>query len=253
MPAKTEKGSINSIQKACRILSCFSLENSSCNLTYLCNQTGFAKSTVYRICNILVQEGFVHKSENGFQYTLTEKVFALGVAAAHGFDFKNVSQMYLNNLAQNVRETASIFVENNFERLCVAAVESPSEVRVVSQMGKSFPIYLGASGRVLLTWMDPDRREEYLRTLEENPPRDLTIPVQQLRQEIEDTRKRGYAVTYGERIPNTISIATPIFYSSNQHAALTVSAPNTHLAGVKMVDAIEAIRETAKNINLQMQ
>jgi len=245
--------SFNAVQKACKILSSFTFEEDSCSLVNICCKTGFAKSTVHRICATLVEEGFLVKSASSSKYSLTPKVFELGSIAIQSLDIKSIASNHMLDIAQNTGETARLFIENNFERICIHAAESPSQVRLVAPLGIPLPLYLGATGRVLVAWMEEGRREQFLTFLRNSPPTSFLGTIDQLTEKIIDTRKKGYAVSFGERLSDIISVAAPVFYGNNKVAALSISGPSYRFTDTKLQECINMVLETAGIINIQLR
>jgi DNA-binding IclR family transcriptional regulator len=245
--------SINAIQKACRVLSCFNFEHSSRSLADICAKTGFAKSTTFRIAKILTEEGFLTKSSDELKYMLSPKVFELGSVAIQSLDIKSVARTHIFEISKRLDETVSLSIENNFDRISIFSVESASPIRVIVSIGEPFPLYNGATGRVLTTWMDERRREKYIDSLRANPPKAMTNNVDTYVATLEETRQNGYAITFGERVADTISIAAPIFYGNDQTAALAISYPEYRFDDTKKWEGIAAIQEATQTINKQLR
>lgn len=242
----------NAIQKACRIISCFSFEQSTLSLVDFCEQTGFAKSTIHRICATLIEEGFLCKTDSGSRYALTPKMFELGTAAIDSLDIKDVCRDPMNNLAQTIGETVALYIGLNDERICIDMAESPAEVRIMIPVGHPLPLYLGASGQVLLGWMSQQKRNCYYNHLRANPPDRLRKTVDQLADEVAKVHQQGYALTFGERVPDTVSIAAPLFYKKNQVAAIALAAPTYRMDESKLEQSIQAVKNTAETINQRL-
>jgi DNA-binding IclR family transcriptional regulator len=83
-----------------------------------------------------------------------------------------------------------------------------------AQYGYHFPLHCGSKGQVLLAFANTEFLKQYLRRPLEKLT-DLTIiDPDELRDELENIRQRGYSVTIGDVQPFTGSIAAPIKDSS---------------------------------------
>ena len=88
------------------------------------------------------------------------------------------------------------------------------------------PIHIGASGKAILAYLPEKEVDEILSSVTELP-KDRTISdPNQLRRQLLEIRRKGYAITYGERESDTVGIASPIFnLSSDVIGSLVISVP----------------------------
>ena len=110
-----------------------------------------------------------------------------------------------------IEETVSLHIRVGLERLSLEEIPSPHAIKHSSGKGDIAPIYAAAAGKVLLSRMDQSDLEMLLKGLELNPiaPNTVTDRTELMRQ-VEETRKKGYATSLSERIPNSASISVPI-------------------------------------------
>ena len=79
-----------------------------------------------------------------------------------------------------------------------------------AQYGFHFPLHCGSKGRVLLAFEEPEFVKQYLRRpLEKLTELTITDP-NELREELQNIRQKGYSVTIADVQPFTGSIAAPI-------------------------------------------
>ncbi len=117
--------------------------------------------------------------------------------AVVGAGIRGHKSTILPHLSQDLAETASFYVRQDDKRLVLYRVEPARSVRV----GEEFPIDKGASGKVL-------------RAFTEHQPK------------LAEVREQLWAVSRGERDPETASVSAPVFGSSGELVgALTMSGP----------------------------
>ena len=80
----------------------------------------------------------------------------------------------------------------------VEQVEGRHAVKQIVEVGAEAPLHLGASGKAMLAFLPDGAR----------PP---TARAAALDADLERVRRRGYAVSQGERIPGAASVAAPVF------------------------------------------
>ena len=90
-------------------------------------------------------------------------------------------------------------------------VEARDKLRIVSDVGARLPIYCTSQGKVFLAAMPHAEAEKLLRrqSMTQFTPHTVT-DVDALLQEIEDCRRRGYAIENGEYKIGLRSISAPI-------------------------------------------
>jgi len=94
-------------------------------------------------------------------------------------------------------------VREGDRRICIAAVESASELRTIVAVGASLPLAKGSAGTVFLAWADDAAGSE------------LTA-----------VRARGWADSVGEREPGVASVSAPVLDPHGAVAAVvSVSGP----------------------------
>jgi DNA-binding IclR family transcriptional regulator len=85
-----------------------------------------------------------------------------------------------------------------------------------------------AGGKAVLAFLSRERLEAYFRhtVLERFTVRSL-LSREEVEQELEQTRERGYAVNHAEYQPEVMAVAAPVFHRGQPLAALVLQFP-TH-------------------------
>src|SRR5262249_53915772 len=126
--------------------------------------------------------------------------------------------------------TASLYVRQGDQRLVLFRVEPARAVRVSIRVGEEFPIDRGASGKVLLAFTDKD------------DPRWSTV------------RDQLWAVSHGERDPETASVSVPVFGATGELiGALALSGPKARFDMASTITAaLTALLEAARRATLAL-
>lgn len=124
-------------------------------------------------------------------------------------------------LRDRAQETVSLYVRDGLERVRVQRAEGPLTVRRVVGLGERLPLYLGASGKVLLAWASEPERSGLL---------DQILPQgfdrTALEAALETARADGWAVSLEEREGGVASVAAPVLDRAGRCvAALAISGP----------------------------
>lgn len=114
----------------------------------LCERTGISRATAHRLAQGMEVVGLLRRGDDG-AYTPGLALIGLGRAALEAFPLATVATPVLRSLRDETEESAQLFVVEEDERLCVAAVDSAHELRTIVAVGARLPMDVGSAGRVL--------------------------------------------------------------------------------------------------------
>ena len=163
------------------------------------------KSTLSGILGELRELGYVVVAENG-RYSPGPKFLSLTSAATRAaFAFGSVRPI-LEIIARETRETALFAVLSGNSAIYIDKVESPELIRYVPDLGSERPLHATAVGKVLLAWTDRVDIDVKLKRFTETTITDRAA----FNEEINLTRRRGFALNEGESQPGISAIAVPV-------------------------------------------
>jgi DNA-binding IclR family transcriptional regulator len=208
-------------------------------LPRLVEATGLSRSTAHRIVRALEAHGFV-RFEGGSGYRLGPMLFRLGAAAAADLPLADVARPILERLTESTGESSQLYVRFDDVRVCVAAVESPNELRTIVRVGAELPLARGSAGKALLAWSAPSDRE---RTATDAPDAHRWL------QQLTTTRRRGWAQSAEEREAGVGSVSAPVFGPDGAViAAVSVSGPVGRMRGALGQRYAPAVLAAAREI-----
>jgi DNA-binding IclR family transcriptional regulator len=129
-------------------------------------------------------------------------------------DIVSIAQPALERLRTETGETVAIHWLVGEHRVCLVELASPHPIRMASGVGKSYPLYAGASGKAILAWLPPERVSRVIEeALEEKSLSAAQARV--LTAQLEEIRKKGFATSVGETVQGAAAIAAAILDSSH--------------------------------------
>lgn len=136
------------------------------SLSGLVERTDLSRATAHRLAQGMESLGLLRRDDSG-AYILGLALIGLGRAAADAFPLSTAALPVLRRLRDETGESVQLFVEDDGQRLCVAAVDSAQELRTIVPVGARLPMDVGAAGRVLRGVAE---RGEWLASVAERAP-----------------------------------------------------------------------------------
>jgi DNA-binding IclR family transcriptional regulator len=198
------------------------------SLAELSRELGVAKSTLHRVCTILVERSWAVRDEAG-RFELGIRALALGDSASAlpiVVAFRSVAA----DLLTRHDETVCLAALDGDDSVFVAIEETSHPVRLVTHVGSRTPAFASASGRVILAH---SRAPENL--VGQYGGRPLVTPtgrrlagIDELRAILERAREAGYAENEEETAIGLYAASVPVRNAAGTTlAALTVCIPTS--------------------------
>jgi DNA-binding IclR family transcriptional regulator len=189
------------------------------------------KSSLLNLLRPLVADGYLNY-ENG-RYRLGASIFRLAGSIVAVWNFSSAFRPYLQELAERSQESVYMGVLDRAGKniTYVDSIESPQSVRFTVPVGAVRPLYATAAGRVLLAYVEPAWREEYLSSIRLQAHTPRTIATRRaLREELEHIRQTGVSVSLGEMFAESAAISSAVFGSDGKIVgAIAIGAPVNRL------------------------
>jgi DNA-binding IclR family transcriptional regulator len=205
-------------------------------------------NTVYRIVRTLEMGGFVDRSNRPY-VSLGLRLMDLGQAKQRQVakELAPVAMPVLEALTAATGETSLLVMPTGARAICIFAVEPARAIRLSYQPGRVFPLYAGASGKVLLPWLSGQLVETALAQGEgQLLATGQLFTAAGLIEEVERIRDSGHCVTHGELDAGVSAVAAPIFGRGGQiFAAISVAGPETGFSPDRLPELIEQVRNAA--------
>jgi len=220
-------------------------------LSEVTRDVGLPKGTTFRILGALQYEKLVVKDPVDSSYSLGPGFLRLSQTQTPWFGALTIlAEPAMSKLLEKTRETVSLHVRVGSERICVAELPSPHQIRYSAEVGTLVPLYIGAAGKVLLAQLDRAALARMLGALELAPITDDTIHDRgELEAAVEKTREDGYAQSLGERVASAAAISVPIDLDSHFGASLSLLGPADRFTEEvrlgRLADLLAAAKEIA--------
>ncbi|MFZ5808274.1 MAG: IclR family transcriptional regulator [Chloroflexota bacterium] len=246
---------IRVLDRAFRILSLLS-DGKPRTPIEISEEIELSPSTTFRLLSTLAYYNYVKKIEPANQYQLGLACLELASAYQASNSLRQVALPELEALRDDVKETVHLCVLDNMEVVYIEKLPGLHAVGIMSsRVGGRAPSYCTGVGKVLLAYQKPEVVRQYLTSHRLTQYTDNTVTdVQQLMQEFEIIRQRGYSFDRGEHEHEVRCIAAPIFdISGKTVAALSISGPDARMEPLeKNEEMIQKALKTAADISRQL-
>lgn len=240
----------NSILKAFRILDVLAEVESELGLTEISRRLGWHKSTVYRFLASLEAVGAVQKNPVSGKYRLGLAMFELGNRVPAKRSFADKIHPYLRDLAMEVNEVVNLAGLFQNEVVYLDKIESRRSIQIRTFVGFHVMPHCTALGKAILAELDQEELERILRT--DGLPRLTARTITDRRvlaEELERTRKRGYAFDDGEFEEGLRCLAVTLHDRQGKvTASISISAPASRMTSVRRPKLLAALRATRRRI-----
>jgi len=243
-----------SIERAIRLLNTLSETNTPLNLTEISKMSGLNKSTVFRILSDLQNELFISKNDSTNKYFLGVGLLSLGRAVRENDELRNIALPYMKELNKESEESIELCVSVDTYRIPIEKVESPFVIRHTIDLGKRVPLYCGAGSKAILSF---SKREKINEVIYKNKLTAITpgtiIDTDLLEKEIETIRKQKFAISQGEFVLNSASIAVPILnFDNTAIGCLSINMPHFRFSKKMLTKFAPILIEIGKKISKEL-
>ncbi len=222
--APAEDGVV-AVRRAMSILAAFGVDDTHLSLAELSRRTGCHRSTVLRLARTLAMDDYLAQREDG-TWRLARAAGWLGACYQATFNIAEIVQPVLRELSAATGESATFYVREGKQRICMARVEGPKSIRHHVRVGAALPLELGSPGRVLLAFAG-EPGEPY-----------------------ESVRRAGYMISLGERDAEVSSISAPVYgINWTLQGAICISGPISRLTESVLLDLKEPVLAAASRLS----
>jgi IclR family transcriptional regulator, KDG regulon repressor len=176
------------------------------------------------------------------------KLWSLGCAAVRRLDVRNVARPVLEELALKSGETAKISVLDGDDVVFVDSINGSQIVRAFLPLGGRAPAHSVATGKAILAMLPEDRGLKAAAITRESAAKRAVLA-----RELEQIRKRGYAINRGEWEDDVAALAAPIFDAQqNVVASVGIILPHNRLTGARVTLFSRLVTKAAEEISVRL-
>ena len=250
-PERSEQ--VQSLVRALTIVNRLAEANDGVSLTEVAQQVGLSSSTAHRLLTTLEQERYVHFDAERRLWSVGMQAFRAGSAFLKTRTLTTVARPHMQALMEESEETVNLAIEDQAAAVYLAQVECRQMMRAFARPGGRVPLHCSSVGKALLSAMPDAQLSKILHR--QGLPR-LTVKTIQttaaLREDLNRSRERGYAIDDEEHAVGLRCIASVIFNENTDAiASVSLSGPMARIPDERIPLLGEMVRAKADAITTQ--
>jgi len=245
---------IQSVDRAADIISLFSSSQIFLGITEIASALKLNKGTVWGLVTTLEKRRFLQQDPVTRKYSVGPKIFELGMVYLSHVEINSKASRPLHSLASRTELNGRVGIWESDAALITLLALPRSEDSLSHQIGPRVPAYCSGVGKALLAHLEAEQIEDYLRRVDLVRHTHSTITSRdKLREDLDNTRERGYSIGREEMIPGVAALGAPIFDRKYQLAgAISISQSPEVVLGRNMKKLAAELLQTSFQISREM-
>ena len=208
---RRDDGRTGSLQTGLLVLEILSSARSGLGVADLAHATGKDKGNLHRLLNMLADAGYVEQDADSGRYRVTPQVLGLAGSLLNDLDVLEVARPVMRDLRLVTAKTIHVAKRTRAGGIYIAQERPMGRLSVETEIGASVPIHCTATGKALYCDASRTELERVVRVPFEKYTDRTHQSFETLMTDLEEVRRRGYAIDDEEHFPDIRCVASPIF------------------------------------------
>ena len=244
---------VRAVERALQILSAFDAEHPELGVSDIAELMGLHKATTHRIMMTLLNYGYLERTADGEKYRLGLKLAAAGLRVVQRLDFRHEALPYMRQLTEKFGENCDLGVYDQGEVFGVEVLPGNQAVMIAARIGFRLPMHCSASGKVFLAFLPDAERDRLLRQPLEAHTANTITSVPELRRQLAEVQKQGYAVDNAELEAQIRAVAVPVRNRDGEIiAAMSIPGPASRMTPERIAEIAQELLEAAAAVSARM-
>jgi DNA-binding IclR family transcriptional regulator len=238
------------VERALAILECLDSSRRGLNISEISRKLEIPKSSAHVIILTLERLGYVQKKSDSLNYSLGLRAYGLGLGMMKNLSISDMAVPCMRVLVDELRLPAHLAVPDGDQGVYIQKVDAPGLIKIDTYVGRRMDLHCTGVGKVILAFGPPDILDRMLqKQIYIRHTRNTITSPRQLRAEIANIRKLGYAVDDEEEELAVRCIAVPVKHPDGRFAAALSVVGTTEQIPTGALDTMaERLKVTAAAI-----
>lgn len=243
---------IPSIANTCAIFQLLTSSRKAMTTSAIAQELELPRTSVFRIMKTLEVEGMVRSI--GKSYVMGHRLINLGLQVVSQIPERNLCVPILHALTESTLESTHFAILSGSNSLLIEVCDSPHALRVASRPGTLADMHCSASGKCMLAYAEPEAQEDLLNRIKFTQRTENThTSKESLLPELEEIRRRGYAVDNVEYHDHVRCLGAPVFNAMNQVVGVIgVTAARSRFPKSRIPEVAKKVIAAARELSLKL-
>lgn len=237
------------LEKGLDILELLSRQEEPLTLNGLSDRLGRSKSEIFRMVQVLESRGYIGRWPGKEGYTLTNKLFMLGLARPPVRTLIEIALPEMRALTEQSAQSCHLVAVRGAEIVILARMESANPIGLAVRVGHRLPLAQSASGRVLFAFQPPEVQEAWrvdLKTAGGKSEKEFLAAAARV-------REQGYEMSESPYIGGVTDLSAPVLGPDGVAvAALTMPYIAQRPARQRVATALRLTRAAAEAVTHEL-
>lgn len=224
---KSNTYNVQTVENALHLLEIIAESHLNPTLPELALKVGLSRNKTFRLLATLCDKGLVDREEEGGGYQLGFTSLELAQKLIRNSNIVHFAHPVMEDLARKHAEAVYMTVLKGEEVLFVDMVDCDQQIKAASLVGKRFPFFTNAAGKMLKALEPTDLLEKVFK---KRGQKEGVPDLESLSRELKEIRSKGVAVETGGLGEGLISVAVAVRdYAGKVIGAITLFGPSFRL------------------------
>ncbi|WP_256840338.1 IclR family transcriptional regulator [Ornithinimicrobium faecis] len=242
----------SNVHRVVNVLRALTLQSGPVTVRDLAAKTNIPKSTVHRIITELeVIDAVETRGTEGYVLSLDSYILAAKLLTKT--NTSTLLRAELERLTSATGEAAYLGTRTaggDTMAFVIGVSAGSQKLQYEVPLGEPAPLYLGASGKAILAWLD---QTTIRRMAGQAHAAGALSDGSALEEELETIRRAGYSISRAEKIEGAVGIAAPVFVVKRGELSVfgdvVVTLPNIRTSEEKEAEIATQVVETADRVS----
>ncbi|MCI2419472.1 IclR family transcriptional regulator [Saccharopolyspora sp. K220] len=239
---------LETVDRALQLLQAFDRDHRELSVGELAEALQVHHSNASRLAATLALRGFLERATGSERYRVGPELRRLGMLGFLDHDLVSEAREIMNRLVDEVGETVALSTLDGDQAVDIAESPGRHVIGARQWIGRRYPLHATSDGKVFLAFAAPLESSQ-LEALTEHT---ITDP-DELKNEIDEIRRRGWATARSELETGMCGVAAPVFGPGGQCvAALNITGPDYRLPEPALRELGRTCRAAADDLSARL-
>lgn len=196
--AKEDRHFVTALARGLDVLACFKSGQTLLGNLEISKRCTLPKSTVSRLTYTLTKLGYLVYVEEFGKYRLGSRTLALGSSVLSNLDIRLIARPLMQELADATQTMVSLGGCDRLSMIYIENARSSAALTLSLDVGSRIPVATSAMGRAYLAGISNVQRENFLKLLETQDPKNFTKLKTGIEKSIKQYKELGCSCSFGE-------------------------------------------------------